>query len=302
MLTPSLNLTNKRIGKPQMNVIDLFHEYQRVILDNAKKSDKDMIKEVFANTELFDISHADSRINYKVKVFSNPNNLFCSFETPLVLPFESCFIKVYDDEEETNGVFIREHDPFNFTGAVFIKTNRFGLKYDFTIPFTLNIDLKQLIIGYQDLLNVVNDLTRKTGNNLSYLKPNEVTELINIQFTDVYQIVSLALQTINSVKEYVTLVDQGKSDYYSFKGKPTIKKDRIIYYLIEKKIYKNGQYNIQPRTRLEYSHAFSVRGHWRRFDGIGKDRQGNRKVQGFTWVKDFIKGEGELIKKVRLYK
>lgn len=53
---------------------------------------------------------------------------------------------------------------------------------------------------------------------------------------------------------------------------------------------------------LDFTHRFEVRGHWRKVDGIGKDRQGNYNVKGFTWVVPFVKGPEEkpLVKKTRL--
>lgn len=53
---------------------------------------------------------------------------------------------------------------------------------------------------------------------------------------------------------------------------------------------------------LEYSHHFEVRGHWRKFDGLGKNREGNRTVPGHTWVRSYEKGDKEapLIKKIRI--
>lgn len=40
---------------------------------------------------------------------------------------------------------------------------------------------------------------------------------------------------------------------------------------------------------IDYSHRWTVRGHWRTVKTIGKDRDGNPYL-GFTWVKDHIKG------------
>lgn len=46
--------------------------------------------------------------------------------------------------------------------------------------------------------------------------------------------------------------------------------------------------------KLEFTFAFPVRGHWRDLPGkIGKDRKGNYCVEGKTWVKESVKGEGK---------
>lgn len=53
---------------------------------------------------------------------------------------------------------------------------------------------------------------------------------------------------------------------------------------------------------IDWSHRWSVRGHWRTCNGIGKDRDGNYCVEGKTWVEAHEKGpeEAELIKKQRV--
>lgn len=52
--------------------------------------------------------------------------------------------------------------------------------------------------------------------------------------------------------------------------------------------------------KINWSHRWEVRGHWRRVKYIGKDRSGNYLIPGHTWVTPCIKGKGELVKKTRL--
>lgn len=53
---------------------------------------------------------------------------------------------------------------------------------------------------------------------------------------------------------------------------------------------------------VEWGHSWTVRGHWRRTNDetLGKDRNGDYCVKGYTWIAPHIKGEGPLIKKVRV--
>ena len=53
---------------------------------------------------------------------------------------------------------------------------------------------------------------------------------------------------------------------------------------------------------IEWSHRWSVRGHWRDHGGIGKDRDDNYCIEGKTWVKSHAKGPEDklVIKKQRL--
>jgi hypothetical protein len=53
---------------------------------------------------------------------------------------------------------------------------------------------------------------------------------------------------------------------------------------------------------VNWSHQWEVRGHWRKCATVGKDREGNYCVSNFTWVKNHVKGEGLLVKKVRIFK
>lgn len=57
-------------------------------------------------------------------------------------------------------------------------------------------------------------------------------------------------------------------------------------------------------VHVDWSHRWEVRGHWRQFGGLGKDRDGNYSVNGFTWVVHHEKGPEHLplVKKTRFVK
>lgn len=65
---------------------------------------------------------------------------------------------------------------------------------------------------------------------------------------------------------------------------------------------KNGKGNYTSGTNVEWSHRWEVRGHWRKIQGVGKDREGTYNTQGFTWVMPHEKGpeEKDLVKKIRV--
>lgn len=55
--------------------------------------------------------------------------------------------------------------------------------------------------------------------------------------------------------------------------------------------------------KLEWSHRWEVRGHWRNCRGVGKDRHGEYNVYGRTWVIPHEKGAiAPLVKKTRVTK
>lgn len=53
-------------------------------------------------------------------------------------------------------------------------------------------------------------------------------------------------------------------------------------------------------AEIDWSHKWRVRGHWRRVDGVGKDRTGSYCVKGATWVAPHVKGKSALVEKTRL--
>jgi hypothetical protein len=59
---------------------------------------------------------------------------------------------------------------------------------------------------------------------------------------------------------------------------------------------------IYDHRSIDWSHRWLVRGHWRKHDGLGKDRDGDYCVHGFTWVQDHEKGPEHLplVKKTRI--
>lgn len=58
---------------------------------------------------------------------------------------------------------------------------------------------------------------------------------------------------------------------------------------------------IMTKGKIDFSHRWEVRGHWRKVNGIGKDRDGNYGINGLTWVNNFTKGPEDLplVTKVR---
>ena len=299
---PYNTLKNNRVGKGCMTVYDVFNKYQQHIYKQIKKSEKDYVKECFAKTELFDISSLNLKTEYDIPASVKDGLVIGKIETSISLPFENCFIKVYDDAEESNGVFIKEYDPEHLTGAVLIISRRFNTFIEMTFPFTINLNSMSLVVETKHL-----DKSYIEAFHAEEKMNKEETEFMyKTSFKDIAMIIKLAMETLDRLNRYVILTDRtDRKEYYARKGKPTIKLDgRPIYYVMEKKVYERKEYNIKPITKLEYSYSFHVRGHWRKLseEQTGKNRQGIYNVKGYTWVKDFIKGEGELVKRVRIVK
>jgi hypothetical protein len=56
--------------------------------------------------------------------------------------------------------------------------------------------------------------------------------------------------------------------------------------------------------QVEWTHRWAVRGHWRKVTTLGKDREGNYCVEGWTWISEHVRGPetAPLVQKVRLVK
>lgn len=54
--------------------------------------------------------------------------------------------------------------------------------------------------------------------------------------------------------------------------------------------YQNHVRPTVPSATINWTHRWEVRGHWRTIQGIGKDRAGDYKVSGYTWVSNHVKG------------
>lgn len=100
------------------------------------------------------------------------------------------------------------------------------------------------------------------------------------------------------------LLTLNEKDSVMSKSRPSLKtrsgQDIIvpIVYVSDKKTI--NKFQALESTPIEWTHSWEVIGHWRTIKGLGKDQQGNRTVEGKTWVSACVKGDGELIKKVRV--
>jgi hypothetical protein len=158
------------------------------------------------------------------------------------------------------------------------------------LPFTLHTITGTIVIGKNDYNNV----------NPSYAVSPFYTkvQVINLIINTI-----ACLDTLSARKILCETPIQVRTEYFRRKGASTIQvPSKNIYYVLHKEDTKNEAIIREHSTgHIEYTHAFKVRGHWRTLEegSMGKDRTGNRVVKGYTWVTEYMKGEGELIKKIR---
>lgn len=71
-----------------------------------------------------------------------------------------------------------------------------------------------------------------------------------------------------------------------------------ITHMCNKKYIK--RYNNPTGNKIEWKHSWKVLGHWRKNRSLGKNREGLYCENGRTWVKPCVKGNGDLIEKLRI--
>ena len=100
--------------------------------------------------------------------------------------------------------------------------------------------------------------------------------------------------------ENVGVIKVNKRLKIKHRGEKKLHKIKKLFYVIKNR----GQAEEKgiASHNIDWQHSWSVRGHWRKIDKnkIGKDRGGEYCVEGHTWIKNYIKGDGELVKKTRL--
>ena len=145
-----------------------------------------------------------------------------------------------------------------------------------------------------------------TGNGTVLADNKKIYELIENLFITVIA----CLDVIGNLPNRAVVSDTPcttKYEYYRRKHDTTIKKPiKPIYYVLDQKeeTTKHKYHSIRAIGKLEFNYSFKVRGHWRRISDktYGKDRNGNYNILGYTWVTEYVKGEGELVKKLRVIK
>ena len=202
-------------------------------------------------------------------------------------------MKVYSNKHFSINLFIREYNPTTITGCLYLFNNNVKhIAGSLSAPITINTE-QGVLIPYADLSLSLN------GDN---------TEMIRATQTQIVTLIVQVVGVINNLPKHTVVADTPKSSIYYPKKKATGIRvtNRPIYYILNKneKQAEKQVKEIKPIGHLSYTHSFKVRGHWRRINphSIGKNRNGEYKVYGYTFVREYVKGEGELVKRGRVVK
>ena len=286
---------------------DLFKTFCKQRHAEDKGRNFDLLQEVYSKTELFDLSLLPLDTKEFPKDIMEKHYFEGEGKEWLVvhsdrfkeftIPFEAVFCKL-PDIMGTELVFMREYNPTVITGTVdSIKDS-----YELNSPFKIDLENCVLRISMIGLYRFANSLRiKKYGENI-------VEEAIKVGLMTLVANIYFALVKLNNLPKHSVATDTPKkAEYYTRKHASTIKVIKPIYYVLDKKEEKNpiSFKRIRPLGQCCFDHSFLVRGHWRRINPntYGKNRSGEYVVTtGFTWVKEHTRGDGDLVKKIRVLK
>ena len=273
-------------------VTDIFKQFCEEKHAEDKGRNFNLLQEVYANTELFDLSLYDQKFSEEgLHLFRKEGLDFkANFPYPnFSLPFPSIFMKLNDYVS----IFIREYSPNIITGTMYSTRymEELGQRAFLNVPFTITLN--------GEYSTIVTDF---------YVE--KLKDYLESFIESTFHLVIGIAKVLNNLPKHTVLADTPKTnqcEYYRRKNAPTIKiNKRPIYYIVDKSEQANPNVTskIHATGKLEFTHAFRVRGHWRTINekSLGKDRNGNYGIKGYTWVTDYVKGEGELVKKLHIVK
>lgn len=285
------------MNKAFRTITDVFERFQKDRHNEDKGRNFNLLQETYSKAELFDVSKLE--VGKFPQAHVNKTNQFIIVDehVDITLPFECMFIHIEDRQFAVQGelinsstyMFVREFSPIYITGTLYEVSDE-GRR---NLPFALNLFTGTLSITEQDYAHCV----RSSSITSPYFYSREA----------VISLIHNTLSCVDSISTKKVIVDvpvNPKTIYYRRKGSPAIKvPTRNIYYILSRNDSESEKH-IQFTGTKVISQAFKVRGHWRTLDNaesIGKDRQGNRIVKGYTWVTEYVKGdENNLVKKLRI--
>lgn len=308
-------------------VQDVFKQFCKERHAEDKGRNYNLLQEVYANTELFDLSNIEVGEEYLINpkelvtydiieddVFSHKElkeddlyyyNVYENV-APITLPFSSCFVYYYSINKVASYVMVREFSPTILSGTAYLVLEKEGTVTKGNIPFQFFTETNKLRMLRKDK-NIIEHIY----NNIENSKSEEIDEddKFHTEVT-VFPLIMdtlITLSTLSSRTVVADKVENPKTEYFPRKnGLATIKREQSpIYYVLNKSEEKKPKAikNIKSRGKLEFTHSFKVRSHWRRLHNpntLGKNRNGEYIVKGMTFVRESVRGKGELAKRLRI--
>lgn len=169
----------------------------------------------------------------------------------------------------------------------------------------IKITLGGLILSMTNMFTYCNDIILHTTPNLSKDEFSKKAEII-LNFILLYYFTSLAMFrdiANQNRKTYACYIDEPESPrnmYFRKDNKNAIKLQEKPIILVLRdthdKVIKVEKHK-RKHGHIEYSFSWVVRGHYRKLhnpETVGKDRNGEKTVQGMTWVETYLKGNKDM--------
>jgi hypothetical protein len=210
-------------------------------------------------------------INYKILLNSNPEHNY-DFNKPLDLPFKQCSFELSDNVPFSNESLLDENGDKNNLVKCLVVNENSPNNYDYWVySENSNTNMARVTFFKHDKLEE-NTIVRKLIDGfLNHLNQTVVVEKTN----QIFKCRTMSKNHLIRIKQVVRVYPK------------SIKRETIA------PIY-NG--------KIDYSHRWTVMGHWRSIPNrMGKNRE-NQPIENYTWIKDYIKGPENkiLVKKTRI--
>lgn len=255
-----------------------FRDMEKYLTVAPDEISRDGIRSMFNTARIFII---DTSLHGHTQFEATQEKLAADREeeTPLDLPFRTCYF------EYTNSELILGPREAHEIRAGFLMVHE---------------------VSFNDYMFVALDMKAATQNKMPWVNSISGGEGYEGMYLTFKKVTRGMLDSINDSKNEVgqakgTVIVSRKVFNKTGKVKEFTRPRDII-------IIKPKTHTLKdlPGVRgfIEYSHRFEVRGHWRRLpeNKIGKDREENYCIKGYTWVSSYVKGpeDAVLIKKKRI--
>jgi hypothetical protein len=236
---------------------------------NKSNSDLEVL-DLLKNCELFCVYPQDSSTTFTEEVEHNPNG----YEGELDSPFRTIWVEMGELNGSKYKVTV-DYNQYKFHEPI---VNCLGLLIHETSPKIFRI------WGLIETYGMFDDYDKR-----------------KILFLESSSWAGVAKSLIQRINKETWGLENPKIKLKIGSGDlKSIKRIKSIIHITPKRNTKTV--STESKRIINWSHAWTVRGHWRKVSGIGKDRDGIESVKGHTWIKSYIKGDGELVKKSRIVK
>ncbi len=193
-------------------------------------------------------------------------------------PFKTCWIQP-PDELVTEVKITSESDQTEFVHGIYLHETA-PYVYAFAIVISDRLDSRMLRVKY-------GALKTETGASEDAFE---------------WRAIFAFLRPFASSHHLGTVKVNERIKFKSDGAKESFKIKKVVY------VFPGGKKSKEQAEKrfvsIDWSHQWAVRGHWRKINGIGKDRAGSYCMANFTWVEEHVKGPEDkpLIQKTRIIK